>query len=291
MITTLYKRNQFFLNLLIGIFFWCLIRTAQWIDFQPDRINYILKYTFFDIISVILISVLLIRIYEGASKKKSRLFIVFIFILFSSVSPIFWILISNLLKYIIWLPGVDGFSIKLLKKATYSNIIFFYTLSGIYWLTRFRIQYILQKEAGKKAESLASRTGNLFNQQVNQEHLKDSPKKFNYNDSIYVKLNNSTSEFIRLNSIIFFTSVGNYTKLHVAESKNYMVLKTLKLLENELPLNHFIRIHRSKIINIEYIIRIEKYSVNYHKVYLKGVDEPIEISRRYAVKLRTVYKF
>ncbi len=49
---------------------------------------------------------------------------------------------------------------------------------------------------------------------------------------------------------------------------------------------HFARIHRSTIINIEFVERVEK-SFNYSfEVYLRGEGEPFIMSRRYAARLK-----
>ncbi|MBN2348083.1 MAG: response regulator transcription factor [Bacteroidales bacterium] len=117
-----------------------------------------------------------------------------------------------------------------------------------------------------------------------------SNRKFNYNDAVYVNLNSNTSKFLRIRSIIYIKPVGNHTKLMTNEKINCVVLKTLKQWEDELPEENFIRIHRSTIVNIEYIIRIEKYSTACHRVYLKNVTEPFEISRRFLTQLKGNYK-
>jgi two-component system response regulator LytT len=52
--------------------------------------------------------------------------------------------------------------------------------------------------------------------------------------------------------------------------------------EERLPENSFCRIHRSIIINLEYVGRVEEWFNNSYRVYLKGVDAPFTMSRRYA---------
>ncbi len=59
-----------------------------------------------------------------------------------------------------------------------------------------------------------------------------------------------------------------------------LTLKSMKEWETRLPAQHFIRIHRSTIINMEFIGRVEEWFNYSFKVYLKGVEEPYVISRR-----------
>lgn len=113
-------------------------------------------------------------------------------------------------------------------------------------------------------------------------------KKFEYGDSIYVKLNNCSARFIEINSIIAITSVGNYTKLQAADGNNYLVLKTLKRWEEELSEAFFIRIHRATIVNIKYIQKVNSYSKTHYQVYMKQIDSPFEVSRNCFKNLKKV---
>ena len=100
------------------------------------------------------------------------------------------------------------------------------------------------------------------------------------------RLNNYASRFIKISSITFIEPVGNYSKIVTIEGKHCLVLKTLKQWQEELPDNNFVRIHRSSIVNIEHVDHIEKKSNTQHRAYLKNIPEPLEVSRRYAKKLK-----
>jgi len=99
-------------------------------------------------------------------------------------------------------------------------------------------------------ERLKESIGRVINRERTQ---KSSVKSFDYSDSIYVRLNNYSSRFIKISSITFIAPVGNYSKIVTIDGKHCLVLKTLKQWQEELPDNNFIRIHRSSIINIEHI--------------------------------------
>jgi DNA-binding LytR/AlgR family response regulator len=80
--------------------------------------------------------------------------------------------------------------------------------------------------------------------------------------------------------------VGNYSKIVTSEGKHCLVLKTLKQWQEELPDTNFVRIHRSSIVNIEHVDHIEKSPDLGHVAFLKNKPEPLEVSRRYAKKLK-----
>lgn len=110
--------------------------------------------------------------------------------------------------------------------------------------------------------------------------------RYEYSDSIYVRLNNYKSKFIKIGTITFIEPVGNYSKIFTADGNHFLVLKTLKQWEEELPVKKFIRIHRSCIVNVEYIERIERISNTNNKAYLKNIAQPLIISRRSASRLK-----
>jgi len=65
-------------------------------------------------------------------------------------------------------------------------------------------------------------------------------------------------KIIPVDSIIYIKADGDYITIHTAEGK-WLKEQTMKYTENRLPANNFIRIHRSFIVNIHQISRIERY--------------------------------
>lgn len=58
--------------------------------------------------------------------------------------------------------------------------------------------------------------------------------------------------------IIYIQAEGDYISIHTSEGK-WLKEQTMKYTETILPPKNFIRVHRSYIINISYISRIERY--------------------------------
>lgn len=63
-------------------------------------------------------------------------------------------------------------------------------------------------------------------------------------------------QFLRLNEIIYLEANVNYTFFYVANGQKYIVSRTLKDFEEMLPVDTFVRIHNSYIINKDFA---EKY--------------------------------
>ncbi len=183
----------------------------------------------------------------------------------------------------IQLSGETGFD--LLELINNSIKIVFVTAYDEYAIRAFEvnaIDYLLKPVNPERLKVSIERVLNGGKMQ------KSEAKSYEYSDSIYVRLNNYASRFIKISTITFIEPVGNYSKLVTTEGKHCLVLKTLKQWQEELPDNNFVRIHRSSIVNIEHVERIEKKSNTRHRAYLKNIPEPLEVSRRYAKKLKSL---
>ncbi|RPH34367.1 MAG: DNA-binding response regulator [Bacteroidales bacterium] len=174
----------------------------------------------------------------------------------------------------IQLTGENGFD--LLPRIAVDYKIIFVTAFNQYAIKAFDVNaadYLL-KPVNPARLSISLRR--LLEQ---AETERTEVKRFDFSDSIYVKLNNHTSKFIEISTISAITSVGNYSKLVTVDGNKYHVLKTLKQWEEELPTGYFARIHRSTIVNIKHVVKIENYSKTYNRAYLKNSETPLEISR------------
>ena len=70
------------------------------------------------------------------------------------------------------------------------------------------------------------------------------------------------------------------------DGQKSLILKSLREWEERLPEKHFTRIHRSAIVNLNYVDKIESWFNRAYRLYLRDVAEPIQMSRRYAAKLK-----
>ncbi|MCL1937776.1 MAG: LytTR family transcriptional regulator [Candidatus Azobacteroides sp.] len=75
--------------------------------------------------------------------------------------------------------------------------------------------------------------------------------------------------FISVNQIHYIEANGDYVLIHTADNK-YLKDRTMKYWETHLPSDLFVRIHRSFIVNVEHISRIELYEKEMYKVLLKN---------------------
>ena len=77
---------------------------------------------------------------------------------------------------------------------------------------------------------------------------------------------------------------GNYVRLH-ARKKQYVVRRSIKAFESRLKGNHFARIHRSVIVNLDRVLELQPLSHGDLKVVLSDGTH-LTWSRTYKSKLK-----
>ena len=110
-------------------------------------------------------------------------------------------------------------------------------------------------------------------------------RKLTYTDRLFLMLDNQL-QFIKVASIVCITATGDYSELLTLNGRKGLTQKSMKEWEQRLPENYFSRIHRSTIINLEYVERLEEWFNYAYRIYLKGVETPLLMSRRYVKKLK-----
>jgi two-component system LytT family response regulator len=101
-------------------------------------------------------------------------------------------------------------------------------------------------------------------------------------DRLVVKSGGST-RFVRVADIDWIEAAGIYANLHIG-GKELLYRAALNELAERLDPVHFVRIHRSAIVNIESILRLEPISHGEFEVILKDGSRP-RISRTYRREL------
>ena len=111
--------------------------------------------------------------------------------------------------------------------------------------------------------------------------------KVGYDDVVYLMINRSL-KFFKVSNLKAIKAEGKYTYILHGENKQDLVSKTLLEWEHILPEKYFVRIHRSTIVNYESVEKVKRCPNNTHEVYIKELEEPFIMSRRYAAKLKSL---
>jgi len=107
-------------------------------------------------------------------------------------------------------------------------------------------------------------------QNIEEPETTASPVQVEKLTRIIVKKN---SEYfcINANQIRYIEANGDYVLIYT-DTNRYLKDQTMKYWETHLPDDCFVRIHRSFIVNIEVIAKIELYEKEIYKVHLKNGD-------------------
>jgi two-component system LytT family response regulator len=98
--------------------------------------------------------------------------------------------------------------------------------------------------------------------------IKEPPLPNDILDRVVVKTNN-TIKIIPVRDIRYIQAQDNYVMIYIQEGK-FLKEQTMKYLEQTLIKDLFIRVHRSYIINVHEILRIEPYEKALYQIILKG---------------------
>ncbi|MFC2086153.1 LytR/AlgR family response regulator transcription factor [Bacteroidota bacterium] len=179
----------------------------------------------------------------------------------------------------------DGTGFDLINEITYTGKIIFVTAFDEYALRAFEINALDYLMKPISVERL--KTAILRLEEKAQKPDK-SKIKYDYEDRFMVT-SNSALYFIKISSFVLITASQDYTEILTTENKKYLTSKSMHEWEEKLPKQMFCRIHRSYIVNFEHIEKSVKYSSNTALIYIKGIDEPLKLSRSYYKKVKDRY--
>ena len=123
-------------------------------------------------------------------------------------------------------------------------------------------------------------TPSIFPTEINEKIEKTDKIEKNTNDFIFIK-DGTTNYKINFNDLLYIQAYGNFAKIHTTQ-QNFVASMTMKQLEEDLPEAVFMRVHKSYIVNLQKISKIEGSTVFMDKtmipigaVYKMGLDKKI----------------
>jgi len=171
----------------------------------------------------------------------------------------------------IQMPGLSGIDFsKLLQNGPK---VIFTTAYSQYALEGFKVDALdylvkpISYQEFLKASNKALTWFSLIEQNSNNKNA-DEPS----NTSIFVK-----SEYklikVELSSILYIEGLKDYVKIYIKDqSKPILSLMSLKTLEEKLSPQQFMRVHRSFIVNLHQIAKIERNRIVFGSVYIPIAD-------------------
>ena len=172
------------------------------------------------------------------------------------------------------MPKLDGF--ELLEVLGEKPEIIFTTAYDQFALKAFEmsaVDYLLKpfskdrfSSALEKARQRISIGAMKINEPIDilKEKVEEIPQTI---ERVVTRLGSKVT-VIPVDRIFYIEAQDDYVMIY-SDLGNHLKEKTMKFFEQNLPANHFIRIHRSSIINISQISAVDQYTKDTHLVTLK----------------------
>ena len=138
-------------------------------------------------------------------------------------------------------------------------------------------------------ERLTKAIEKVTNKHEEQSWNETSDEKFGINQIILFTIDGKFC-FVKVEDINHIEAYGNYTKVYLKDGRLSVTYNSIKNWYAKLPEDAFIQIHRSTIINLLNVLKIEKWANDTGRIFLNGVEKPFEISRNYFFQIKKKYK-
>lgn len=192
------------------------------------------------------------------------------------------------------MPKITGF--EMLELLDEPPVIIFSTAFDQYAIKAFELNatdYLLKPYAelrfNEAVDKAKQKIGSVSVVKEELETLQDTRAESDESlDRIVVKTGNKI-QILPLEVISHFEAQDDYVAIHSDQGK-FLKLMRMKHLENRLPQGEFVRIHRSHIVNVKQIEKLELYEKDSYLLSLKtGIQLPV--SRSGHGKLKEVLKY
>jgi DNA-binding LytR/AlgR family response regulator len=186
---------------------------------------------------------------------------------------------ADLLFVDINMPDING--MDFVKSLHYKPQIIFTTAFSEYAIEGFKLDaldYLLKPIGYNDFLKAANKARNYFDSIAADSKKKQQQQNDEY---LFIKSENKIVR-ISLNDIIYIEGMREYVRIHQTNGKSIMPLISLRVLEEQLPPDQFMRVHRSYIVNLHRITTIEHNRIIFDgKVFIPISDQYKEFFQKF----------
>jgi two-component system, LytTR family, response regulator len=194
------------------------------------------------------------------------------------------------------IPHMDGFAVLERLEPHLMPAVVFVTAHDEYAVKAFNVHaldYLLKpfnrRRFDEAVVGLRHRVEHRHSQPNQRflEWLRQGGPNARPTDRLTVK-SNGRILLLETNRIEWIEAQGDYALLHVG-SESYLTRDTMQALESRLNPRTFVRIHRSTIVNMEYVDGFKAIWSGDYKVFLRNGSQ-LTLSRSFRRKLQTLHQ-
>ncbi len=189
------------------------------------------------------------------------------------------------------MPKISGLELLDLLEDPVPLIIFS-TAFDHYAVTAFEknaMDYLLKPYNKERFSKAIEKFLNEYNER-HKGNFRENIQKFRNQDSrildkVLVR-HASKIMIIPVEEIVFIGAEDDYVSIHTLTRK-YLKQSTMDYFEKSLPDNKFLRIHRSYIINIDFLVQLDLYDKSAYTAVMKN-QERLPVSRSGSARLKAM---
>lgn len=188
----------------------------------------------------------------------------------------------------IQMPKLTGF--EMLELLDEQPCIIFSTAYDEFAIRAFEMSaadYLLkpydQERFDKAIQQAMDKIGNTKKTEVD-EVLKNVNQTIEKLERVVIKQGTKII-ILSIDEINYFEAQDDYVAVHTEDGKKYLKQWTMKFLEEALPVDRFVRVHRSYIVKLDSIDKLEAYSKDSYLAKLKSGETTL-VSRSGYQKLK-----
>lgn len=182
------------------------------------------------------------------------------------------------------MPGLTG--LELFAKLVDPPRVVFASAWPSYAVEAFTldaVDYLLKPVSPERFSSTARRLERLFSEQETPA-VQHEPM-----DRICVRTTERTI-FLPLPTVVSLKADGDFTWVRDTQQPPILACRRIGEFEEILPSPPFVRLDRSLIINLDRVSKVERISRNDAQVWMRGLEEPLEIGRTALARLQEIMK-
>jgi two-component system LytT family response regulator len=197
----------------------------------------------------------------------------------------------DLLFLDVQMPEIDGFEVLERAGVEKMPLVIFVTAYDTYALRAFdvcAVDYLVKPFSRARFQAALSRAKDRLQKdradigKLSLALLEELRSRSHFLDRLAIKSSGQVF-FIRVEEIDWIEAEGKYIRLHCGK-QSHLVREAISGIESRLDPRKFARIHRSAIVNVDRIERMESWFNNDYRVVMKTGDQ-LTLSRSYRKRL------
>jgi two-component system LytT family response regulator len=189
------------------------------------------------------------------------------------------------------MPNENGFQLFEYFGNDYNFEVVFITAFQEYALSAFRyaaLDYLLKpvdyKQLGEAIQRF-KKTDYHYSKLRIDTYLNNLTNDLEISKTILLPAKNGYN-IVKINSILYCKADGNYSNVYTQDGKSFLLTTLLKNLEERLPDSIFFRTHKSFLVNLNYVKKVDKAK---NLIFLEN-DKVVEIASRRINEFEKVLK-